>query len=134
MNPIHIVHHDSKTPSKQSVALKRELEKLGITVRQEQFDGFKHIELALPKAKLNIEVDGMHHLTNPEQIIADLNRQYHSSKLGFATIHISNEIIDKHLDKIANALAEVAKIREKERIQSSLRVILKSAEIPIAQN
>lgn len=129
MNPVNIIHH-STTPSKQAIALKQELEKLGITVRLEQFDGFKHIDLALPKAKLNIEVDGIHHLTDPQQIITDIKREYHSAKKGFATIHISNEMVKMHLEKIAQALAEVAKTRQIER---TVCVILKAAEIHKAQ-
>lgn len=27
----------------------------------EKFDGFKHIDIAIPEAKVNIEVDGGHH-------------------------------------------------------------------------
>jgi very-short-patch-repair endonuclease len=74
--------------------------------------GHKHIDLAIPKAKINVEVDGIQHLTNPAQIVADLSRGYYSHKNGFDTMHIPNEMIRLHLGEISDALAEASKIRE----------------------
>ncbi len=99
-------------PTDEARALKEALEKLGILVYKELNDGYKNIDLAIPKAKLNVEVDGIQHLTDPKQIISDLNRGYYSHKNGFNTMHIPNEMIHKHLKKIAEALAEASKIRE----------------------
>jgi very-short-patch-repair endonuclease len=99
-------------PTKIAVALKEALEKLGVEVELEVFDGYKYIDLEIPKAKLDIEVDGIHHLTNSEQILKDLNRGYWSHQDGFSTMHIPNEIAQKHLEEIAKALAETSKIRE----------------------
>jgi very-short-patch-repair endonuclease len=101
-----------RIPTKEAVALKDALKIRGIRVYIEVSDGYKHIDLAIPRAKLNIEVDGIQHLTNPYQILADLNRGYYSNKRGFNTLHIPNEMIHSHLEKIAEALAEAAKIRE----------------------
>ena len=56
-----------------------------------------------------IEVDGLPHSTNVRQIISDFNRDYFSFKDGFFTKHITNELIENHLDEVANAIAEVAK-------------------------
>lgn len=75
-------------------------------------DKFKRVDLALPKAKLNVEVDGIQHLTDPKQIVADLARGYYSHKLGYDTMHIPNEMIRSHLEEIASGLAEASKIRE----------------------
>ena len=82
-------------------------------------DGYKHIDLALPDAKLNVEVDCVHHLTNPKQIVANLSRGYYSNKLGYSTMHIPNEMIRLHLKEIASALAEASKILE-QKIQIHL--------------
>ena len=41
----------------------------------ELHDGHKHIDLTIPKAKINVEVDGIQHLTNADQIVADLSRE-----------------------------------------------------------
>lgn len=117
MNTIHLVHNGFKKPTKEAIDLKEELIKRGVKVYVELNDGYKHVDLALPDAKLNIEVDGVQHLTNPHQIVADLSRGYYSSKLGYSTMHISNEMIRLHLREIADALAQASKIlKEKIRI------------------
>lgn len=105
--------HYSTFPSKEASNLKKALEDRGVTVYKELHDGYKHIDLAIPRAKINIEVDGIQHLTNPKQILADLHRGYYSHKNGYHTMHIQNEMIRLHLDEIADALAEASKIIEK---------------------
>ena len=101
------------TPTKEACALKEALEQKGIRVYIELDDGYKHIDLAIPKAKINVEVDGIQHLTNPHQIVTDLSRGYYSHKNGFDTMHIPNEMIHLHLKEISEALAEASKIRER---------------------
>lgn len=98
-------------PTKEASDLKDALHKRGVKVYVELDDGYKHIDLAIPKARLNIEVDGIKHLTDPDQIVADLGRGYFSHKNGYNTMHIPNEMIHKHLEGIADALAEATKIR-----------------------
>lgn len=100
------------TPTDEACALKDALEQKGVLVYLELHDGHKHIDLAIPKARLNVEVDGIRHLTDPHQILADLNRGYYSHKNGFNTMHIPNEMIHSHLKEISEALAEASKIRE----------------------
>ncbi|MDO8664219.1 MAG: DUF559 domain-containing protein [Candidatus Liptonbacteria bacterium] len=102
-----------RTPTKEARALQEALEKQGVRVYKELYDGYKTVDLAIPKAKLNIEVDGIQHLTNPNQILADLNRGYYSHKNGYDTMHIPNEMIRLHLKEISKALAEASKIRER---------------------
>ena len=102
-----------RTPTKEASDLKDAIEKHGVRVLVELHDGHKHIDLTIPKAKLNVEVDGIHHLTNPTQIVADLSRGYYSHKNGFDTMHIPNEMVRLHLEEISQALAEASKIREK---------------------
>jgi very-short-patch-repair endonuclease len=104
--------HKTPIPTPETLLLKEALEKLNVDVRIEVFDGHKHIDLMLPKAKLDIEVDGKHHLTNPKQILADLNRDFYSHKDGFGTMHIPNRMIHVHLKEISEALAEVSRMRE----------------------
>ena len=101
-----------KEPTKEAKALREALEKLGVTVYLEVNDGFKSIDLGIPRAKINVEVDGIQHLTNPHQILADLNRGYYSNKKGYNTMHIPNDMIHSHLREISEALAEASKIRE----------------------
>jgi very-short-patch-repair endonuclease len=103
----------SNIPTKEALALKGALEDEGILVFKELNDGYKTIDLALPKARINVEVDGVQHLTDPKQILADLHRGYYSHKNGYDTMHIPNEMIRLHLPEISKALAEAAKTREK---------------------
>lgn len=102
-----------KVPTAEADALKKALEDKGVKVYVELHDGFKTIDLAIPRAKINVEVDGIQHLTDPKQIVADLGRGYYSHKNGYDTMHIPNEMIKLHLDAIADALAEASRMRER---------------------
>jgi len=108
-----IVIRKYRTPTKEAADLKAALEGKGVRVMVELHDGHKHIDLAIPKAKINVEIDGIQHLTNADQIVADLSRGYYSHKNGFDTMHIPNEMIRLHLPEISDALAEASKIRER---------------------
>jgi very-short-patch-repair endonuclease len=103
-----------RAPTKEAWDLKEALEKRGVRVLMELHDGYKHIDIAIPGAKINVEVDGIQHLTNPKQILADLNRGYYSHKNGYNTMHIPNEMIRLHLEEISEALAEASRIKEKQ--------------------
>jgi very-short-patch-repair endonuclease len=103
-----------KQPTKEEKDLKEALENLGVYVLSQVPDGHKHIDLAIPAAKINIEVDGPKHLTSADQIVKDLLRSHYSDDLGYYTIHIPNDHIHSDLEKIAKALAGAAKIREKQ--------------------
>ena len=111
-NTEKIIIKKFRNPTKEASELKDALEQKGVRVLVELHDGHKHIDLAIPKAKINVEVDGIQHLTNPEQIVSDLSRGYYSHKNGFDTMHIPNEMIRLHLDEISSALAEASKMRE----------------------
>ena len=111
-NGIEIITR-SPSPTKEANDLIDALKRQGIQVYRELYDGHKHIDIAIPNAKINVEVDGIHHLTNPKQILADLNRGYYSHKNGYQTIHIPNEMIRMYLKEILEALAEASKIRER---------------------
>lgn len=99
----------NNTPTKHEVKLIEALRKRGVELKVHHWDGHKHIDIYIPKDNLYIEVDGMPHITKPERIISDLNRDYFSFKEGFFTKHVTNEAIDSHLDEIADAVAHVTK-------------------------
>jgi len=96
-------------PTKQVMMLADALRQRSVIFEIEKWDGHKHIDIYIPNDNLYIEVDGLPHSTNVKQIISDFNRDYFSFKDGFFTKHITNELIENHLDEIANAIAEVAK-------------------------
>lgn len=108
-----------RQPTKEEMLLKSALEDHGLRVLTQVKDGHKSVDLAIPSAKLNIEIDGEEHLTNPNQIINDLSRSHFSDGLGYQTIHIPNIFIRSKLEKVAAALAVAARIREKQINQSS---------------
>lgn len=97
------------TPTKHVLLLAEALKARGVVFELEHWDKHKHIDIYIPKDNLYIEVDGVHHVTNPDTVIADFNRDYFSFKDGFFTKRITNEAIDTHLDKIADAIATIDK-------------------------
>lgn len=110
---IFFVHSGYKEPTEEAKELAAALRDRKIRVLIEANDGYKHVDLGIPDAKLNVEVDGIQHLTDPKQIVKDLSRGYYSmTKHGYATMHIPNEMIRPYLSEIADGLAEAAKIRE----------------------
>lgn len=82
-----------------------------------EFDdlGFKHVDLAIPDARLFLEIDGRQHYEDPSQILADLSRGQYSYREGFDTLHIPNLLIDSPADlaKIADAIVEVVRQRKR---------------------
>ncbi len=99
-------------PTVWAKIFKNLLERKGLHVEEEVDDGYKHIDLSIPSAKLDIEIDGLQHLTDPNQIQKDFKRSNYSREDGFETLHIHN--IDLGYDKegIASAVAKVAEERE----------------------
>jgi very-short-patch-repair endonuclease len=95
-------------PTKYVLMLADALKKRGVDLELEHWDGYKHVDIYIKKDNLYIEVDGMHHITNPDRIISDLNRDYFSFKENFFTKHVTNEAIETHLNEIAEAIAHVA--------------------------
>ncbi len=95
--------------TKETIALAEALRARGVEVELEHWDGHKHIDIFIPKAKLYIEIDGLHHYTNPKQIRADLLRDHYSDNETYSTKRYSNEIVQKHLSEIADAIAEISK-------------------------
>lgn len=99
------------TPTGQVHLLADALRQRGIEVKLEHWDGHKHVDIAILDASIYIEIDGLHHFTNPVQIKADFKRTHFSDSAHFDTVHIPNELIDEHVERIADAIAHVAKER-----------------------
>lgn len=85
-----------------------ELKRRGVESILEYNDGHKNVDLAILPAKLYIEVDGIQHLTNPDQIKTDFIRDYYSQREGFFTLRLPNEILQNHLGGITDAIVEIA--------------------------
>lgn len=102
--------------TKYTVALYYELKKRNIPAELEKFDGYKTIDISIPQAKINIEVDGKHHNTDKEQAMKDLIRTYHSFMKGYYTIRIPNNIsyMLTDIEKTAYYLEKIIKKRLEE--------------------
>ena len=82
---------DKSTP--QSRMLCDQLKEMGWIAILEKWDGYKHIDIAIPEVKVNIEVDGVHHNSSKKQALADLKRTFHSFKKGYVTLRIPNSLV-----------------------------------------
>lgn len=69
------------------------------------------VDIAVLDAKLFIEVDGLQHFTDPTQIIRYFKRSHYSEGDDFSTFYVTNQIIDRCLDQVVDALVEVIKQR-----------------------
>jgi very-short-patch-repair endonuclease len=102
----------------QAEKLHKALIERGVHNDLEHYDGHKHVDISISWAKLNLEIDGKYHLTDPEQLLRDLKRDFYSHENGISTIHIQNDFVEWKLDELADAIAKVAQTRkssEKER-------------------
>lgn len=112
------------TSTEQAKRLHDALLKHGITAELEHSDGHKTVDLCIKEARFYIEVDGLHHLTNTDQIIADLKRDHYSDNEGFETLHIPNAIFknERIFESIVEAIVGAVKKR-----MSVVPVTLKSS-------
>lgn len=86
----------------------------GVNAKFEYSDGHKTVDIAVLNAHLYIEVDGLQHFTNPEQIMRDFKRNHYSDGDDFSTFYVTNQIIDGYLNKVVDAIVEVIKQRQVE--------------------
>ncbi|MCX6731192.1 MAG: hypothetical protein NTZ55_05070 [Candidatus Roizmanbacteria bacterium] len=96
-----------KNLTEEELILQKALIMRGVKVDLHYNDGHKCVDLFLPEANIDIEVDGMYHLTKAKQILSDFKREYWSQKEGRHTLHILNIALEKNLDLIADAIKEV---------------------------
>jgi len=62
-------------------------------VEYEKWDHHKHIDIAITKSKVNLEIDGPQHNLDPKQALSDLKRTYYSFKKNFITLRIPNCLV-----------------------------------------
>ncbi|SJZ32107.1 DUF559 domain-containing protein [Sediminibacterium ginsengisoli] len=94
------------TATDYAIELYFALKDRGVPARLEKSDGFKSIDIALPHAKVNIEVDGMHHSYNGKQAMSDLKRTLHSFKKGYSTLRIPNALTEYDLEQTADLITD----------------------------
>ena len=95
-----------KIPTPEARALYHALVKLGIPAELEKYDGYKTIDIAITRAKVNIEVDGPQHKNNANQALADLKRTIYSFQKDYVTLRIPYCLINEHLEEAAPLIAK----------------------------
>lgn len=90
--------------TKEAIELYFALRMTGVPAKLEKFDGNKTIDIAIPECKVNIEVDGTHHNSNPRQALIDLKRTYYSFLKGYLTLRIPNSLVQYDLDATVNCI------------------------------
>lgn len=107
----------------QAIKLSEALRIRGINNEREHNDGYKHVDIYIPEANLYVELDGKYHLTDPNHLFRDLQRDACSHKDGMDTIRIPNFYVENNLDEVANAIAEVVRKRQVSGIYAQPRKI-----------
>ena len=89
------------------------LKKNGLPVELEKYDGYKRIDIAIVKAKLNIEVDGIRHSKDSKQSLTDLKRMYYSMRKGYETVRIPNVLVNNNVNDVVNIISSMYVERSK---------------------
>ena len=100
-------HNNGKSASASAKLLYEALRARNIDAILEHNDGHKTVDIAVLDAKLFIEVDGLQHFTNPDQILRDFKRSHYSDGDDFRTFYVTNQIIEKYVNEVADALVKV---------------------------
>lgn len=95
--------------TKETLALAEALRVRGVEVELEHWDGYKHVDIFVPKAKLYIEIDGLQHFINPKQIVSDFKRDHYSDQEAISTMRFPNGMVHGYIGQIADAIAEITK-------------------------
>ncbi|MDR1022952.1 MAG: hypothetical protein LBL94_06765 [Prevotellaceae bacterium] len=101
------------------LALKHQLSELDVYFEWADKDVLgkvlKTVDIAIPSAKLYIEVNGAQHVENCEQLRSDLWRSYYSFNAGFLTLSVFNDAIKsvEEFYQIVGFLVDIAHAMEK---------------------
>jgi len=93
--------------TQESIDLYFALKIRGVLAELEKCDSYKAVDIAIPEAKVNIEVDGAQHNFNHRQALADLQRTYFSFLKGYVTFRIPKVLVHRYLDDTADYITEM---------------------------
>ncbi len=111
-----ILNHNT---SLEAIQLYYELKKAGLNPMLEWWDGKKYVDIAISRAKLNIEIDTDSKLITHEQAINDLEQAMHSFKEGFTTVRIPSVAVKHYMqDTVKNILGIVEGLRKNIKVIS----------------
>jgi very-short-patch-repair endonuclease len=103
----------SRYSTPEAIELYNILIKNGFNAQLEKWDGFKHIDIAIPDLQVNIEVDGKQHI-GEKQALADLKRTFHSFKKGYVTLRIPNSLVQNNIYETAKYIMHFLKASERQ--------------------
>ncbi len=107
-------YYKKPEPTPQALKLGNLLKNMGHKVEFEKYDGYKHIDIAIVKSKVNIEVDGGQH-QKTEQALRDLKRTFYSWDKNFVTLRIPNSLTQE--DTIKETAEYIDKFLRKNKAQ-----------------
>jgi very-short-patch-repair endonuclease len=102
----------------ETLSLYFALKSRDVPAKLELFDGHKTIDIAVPIARVNIEVDGQQHNYNAKQALADLQRTYYSFLKGYLTLRIPNSLIRHDLEETAEFITRILNKNYEEKKKS----------------
>jgi hypothetical protein len=96
----------SQKASPIAIAFYKQLRKRGVAAELGKWDGSKTIDISVPDAKVNIEVDGGQTNFNADQAMRDLLRTLLAFKKGYLTLRIPNTLVKYNLERTADLITE----------------------------
>lgn len=104
-----------KAASPHAKKLYNALKEKGVNAQIQYYDHHKTVDIAVLEARLFIEVDGIQHFTDPDQIKRDFKRSHFSDGDDMCTFYVTNQLIDsKYFNEIVDALVQVINTRQQE--------------------
>ena len=109
--PLCITHQRSfgkvrGTATQEAIDLYEALKKRGVPAELEKYVGGMTVDIAIPEAMVNIEVDGIHHNADPRTALQDLKRTFHAFRKGYLTLRIPNSLVKFSLDETAQFITD----------------------------
>ncbi len=104
-----------ETP-REAIQLYYGLRAAGVAPMLEWWNGYKSVDIAISRVKLNLEVDTEYQMFTPGQVLATLEERMYSYKDGFTTIRIPHMLIRQCLsDTIAAVLGIMEGLRARSK-------------------
>lgn len=102
----------------EAIQLYYGLKEAGVKSMLEWWDGKKSIDIAISRAKLNIEIDSAYDKLTEHEAINNLEEAMHSFKNGFTTIRIPHIIVRYYLKETVNNIIGIM-----EGLKANIKVI-----------